>query len=177
MDGQQAPVLPNHDGRLTGMPADYFDRARLSAATGMFIAGVLAVVGSALDWVTVKTPPRLPDEDVDKVRPFTGLDIPDGWWVMAAGIALALVAVLLVARKRGAYAWLGFAASTIIGAIAIADFRGISDTASSLARRADVVGDMDPAIGIILVAAAAVGGLVASIAGVAASPRHQEQFT
>lgn len=159
--------------------AHYFDRARSVAAAALLAAGGTAIVGAVLDWVTITPPPGL-RSDADfggatvpepaVTAPFTGIEAGDGWWVVGGGVAMLAAAVLLVVRKRSAYGWLGLLASVVIGSIAFADFRGIGDLSSSLSQRMDIVGAARPAVGIMLVAASALVGLVASAAGIAASP-------
>ncbi len=158
---------------------DYFARARRWAVAAMAAAGFVAVIGSVLDWVTITPPPEPPPgidfgaQEIEAQRatePFTGTEARDGWWTLGAGLVLVVAAGLLLLRGRGAYGWLGLLASIVIGAVAVADYRAIGDLSSGLSRRMDVVGDADPALGITLVAAAALVGLVASGAGIAASP-------
>lgn len=135
------------------------------AASVLFAAGLAAILGSVMDWVTIEPPPRLPANQ--NAEPFTGIDANDGWWVIAAAALVITSAALLVLRRRSLYGWLGFAASTVIGSIALADYRGVE----KLAERMDRVGrDVDPGLGLTLVAAAALVGVLASAAGAAASP-------
>ncbi|MGH2730383.1 MAG: hypothetical protein ACRDJI_07200 [Actinomycetota bacterium] len=145
---------------------DFMERARSVAASVLFAAGLAAILGSVIDWVTIEPPPRLPSDQ--NAEPFTGVEADDGWWVIAAAVLVITSAVLLVLRRRSLYGWLGFAASTVIGSIAVADYRGVEE----LAERMDRVGrDVDPGLGLSLVAAAALVGLLASAAGAAASPK------
>ena len=136
----------------------------------MIAGGLAAIVGAFLDWVTLTLPPTVPADQRDRAVPFTGMDTDDGKWVLIGGAVLILCAVMLYIRRRSLWAWLGFLASVIVGTIAIADYRAIGSTTSDLARQMDVVGEPSPALGITLVAAAALIGLIASLAGVAASP-------
>jgi hypothetical protein len=152
---------------------DYFDMARAWAVTAMLVAGALAIAGSFMDWVTLTPPPVVPPEEAERLVPFTGLDARSGWYVIAAGIVLIVSAVLLYVRKKSGFAWLGFLASMAIGAIAISDYRGIGDLQSAIMRRTDVIGDAEPAIGIMLVALSALVGVIGSVAGVAASPAER----
>jgi len=160
--------------------SDYFDRARSIASVALIMAAIAAIAGSLLDWVTIVPPPGLrpgadfggaPVEAPVVTLPFSGLEAGDGRWVIGAGVVLLVAAILLVLRRRSFYAWIGLLASVVIGSIAFADFRAIGDSTSSLSRRMDIVGDARPAAGIVLVAIGALVGLVASAAGVAASPR------
>ncbi|MDQ3620109.1 MAG: hypothetical protein M3391_08280, partial [Actinomycetota bacterium] len=60
--------------------------------------------------------------------------------------------------------------SVVIGAIAFADYRGVTE----LAREMDVSGEVDPGLGLALVAGAGIIGLVASAAGIAATPAERD---
>jgi LPXTG-motif cell wall-anchored protein len=162
---------------------DLFDRARTWAVALMLVAGVAAVAGSALDWVTITARPELrPDatfegasnqpEEPRATQPFTGLEAGDGWWSLAGGVGLALGAGLLLVRKRAGGAWFGTVASMVIGAVAIADYRGIGDLSSSISHRMDIVGRAEPGVGLVLVVAGALAGLIGSVAGIAASPNR-----
>ena len=79
-------------------------------------------------------------------------------------------AIMLWLRRRGKWAWLGFLASVVIGGLAITSYRAIADTTSPLYEELDIIGRAQPAIGITLVAAGAIIGLVSSVAGVTATP-------
>ena len=136
----------------------------------MLAAGLAAIVGTFLDWVSLTLPPTVPADQRERAVPFTGMETGDGKWVLIGGVLLILCAVLLHARKRSLWGWLGFLASVTIGAIAIADYRAIGSVTSDLSREMDVVGEPSPGVGITLVAAAALIGLISSLAGVAASP-------
>lgn len=135
------------------------------------LAAVLAIVGSFLDWVTIEPPPVLPDEEVAGTQPFTGIEARDGWIIVGAGGFLLLFALGIVARARSMYGWFAFLTSVFIGSIAVADYRGVSDFASAIAQRMDIVGRASPAIGLIMVAAAGAIGMLGSLVAVAGSPR------
>ena len=174
---EQTSVFARHAVRLPGMRASptqqgFFDRARAWAATGLFVAGGLAVVGATVEWVTITPPPVLPAGEAPRTDPYTGLEAGDGWWVLGAGIAMALLATLLVLRSKSLYAWLAFLVAILIGGIAFSDFNAVGDTSSELWRRMDRVGDVDAGLGLTLVAAAGVIGVIAAAAGVAATPRQ-----
>ncbi len=161
---------------------DFFDRARAVAVAAMVVAGVLAVAGSALDWVTIVEREVAPDVDfgdTDEIEPgqgeaFQGLDDRDGRYVAGAGVVVAIAAVFLLLTRRSKYAWLGFIASIVIGGIAFADYRCIGNNTCALSQRMNVGTEARPAIGITLVATAGVIGIVASVAGLAATPRREE---
>lgn len=161
---------------MSWIPArgDYFDRARSVAVALMIAAAMVAVIGSTLEWATISNAPDLVegadfgDQPIEKpnTTAFTGLDAGDGIWVIVAGVVLLIAGVMLIARRRSAWAWLGLVASVVIGAIAFADYRGIEDVARALDRS----GDADPALGLLLVAAGGLVGMIASVGGIAATP-------
>ncbi|MDQ3987276.1 MAG: hypothetical protein M3280_12370, partial [Actinomycetota bacterium] len=131
---------------------DFGTRARVWAGVLLLIGGLSAVVGSAVNWVTVEPPPEPPPgvdfegerfgED-DSSEPFNGLEARDGW-VTVAGGGLLLVAGLMVISGRGG-SGLALLASIPIGAVAISAYRGVSEPTSSIMERTDTVGDADPA--------------------------------
>jgi hypothetical protein len=154
----------------TPVRGNFLDRARSGAVAFMVIAGLLAIAGTFLDWVTLTLPDTIPADQRGRAVPFSGMDTTDGPLVLIGGSVLLLAALALYTRRRSIWAWLGFLASVAIGAIAIADYRAIGDITSDLSREMDVIGDPSPGIGITLVAVAALIGLISSLAGVAASP-------
>jgi LPXTG-motif cell wall-anchored protein len=161
---------------------DFFDRARGWAVAVMLAAGAAAVIGSMLEWVTITVRPELQPgsrfEDAERVvepeisEPYTGLEARDGWWSLAGGIVLMIAGVALSTRKRAAWGWLGVLGAMTIGAVAIADYRGIGNLSSSISHRLDIVGGAEPGVGLTLVVAAGIAGLIGSAAGIAASPRR-----
>jgi hypothetical protein len=191
MDGEQAAAFGGHEVRLSPVveeaaravdrSPDFFDVARRWAAALLMGAGVLAVVGSMLDWVTITVRPSL-SENIDfggqqdaleaprVTEPFSGLEAGEGYWVLGAGIVLVALGALLLFRARARYAWLGLLASVVIGAIAFADFRGVGDLSSSFSRRMEIVGKARPALGLTLVAVSAFMGVLGAAGGIAASP-------
>lgn len=165
----------------TPVQGDFFDRVRAVAAALMLAAGAALIIGSVIDWVTITEAPALVEdfdfgegnelvEEPQVSQPFTGLETTYGTYSLAGGIMLASAALLLFMRRRGKWAWLGFAAAIVAGGLAIAAYRGIADTASPLYEQLDIVGRAEPALGLTLVAAGAIVGLVSSAAGVAATP-------
>lgn len=168
--------------RVRSGTLDYFDKARSIAAATLVAAAIASIIGAGLDWVTIEPPAGLdsgtdlglPLERQRASKPFTGLEAGDGRFVVAAGIVIIVAAVLLVWRRRGVYGWTSLGASVVIGAIAFADYRGIGDLSSALSRRMDIVGLARPGIGITLVATGAVIGLLASAAGIAATPYRRD---
>lgn len=148
---------------------DFFDKAREVVSMALFLAGALAIVGSLLDWVTFS----VAEQAVPGVRPsdpLSGLDVGDGKWVLGAGVVVILAAFLLVLRQSAGYAGLALIASIVIGAIGVSDFRGIGEVTAEV----NLVGVPHAAIGLTLVVAAAIIGLIASIAGIAATPRRND---
>lgn len=150
------------------------------AGTIIMASGAAAILGSTLDWVTITPPPKvrpaLREMDLQGVKasePFTGIEAGDGWWVLGAGVVLILAAGMLILRRRSLYAWIALLAAMVIGGITFADFRAIGNLSSGLARRMDIVGLAKPSLGITLVAASALVGIVASGAGIAATPRTE----
>lgn len=149
---------------------DYFGRARAWAATGLFVAAGLCILGSFLDWVTIaRLPQTIPADQAARAEPFNGLDIGDGWWTLAAGIALLISAVLLVLREHGRYAWWGFVAAMVAGGIAISDYRGIAEVFENWG---GIGLGPQPGLGLSLIAVGSLVGLVASVAGIAATPKR-----
>jgi hypothetical protein len=166
----------------TVVRGDYFDRARIIAVGLLLAAAAAAVIGSLLDWVTISDAPRVaPDVDFDGAaveeppppRPYSGVEARDGWTIIGAAIVLAAGAAGLAVRRRGGYALLALLAAVVIGAIALADYRGIGDVTSSISNRMEITGDPEPALGIILVAVAAVAGLIGAVLGLIATPSRR----
>jgi hypothetical protein len=164
----QAPTAP-----------DFFDRARLAAAIGLFVAGAVAVIGCFLQWVTfsLDEPPGTQTRQTPSA-PIPGTKVSDWKVVLVAGLVVILCAVLLAIRKRSLYAWICFISSMIVGAIAVADYRGLGDPTSGFIRGLEralhttVQGKAQPGAGLTLIAIAGVGGLIASVVGIAASPHR-----
>ena len=161
---------------------DVFDTARLWAVALLVLAGALATIGSTLEWVDIVVQPEIrgdvnfgvnqPEVEEPPVsRPFTGLEAGDGWFVLGAGALMITSAALLWFTRSGRFAWLGFLAAVVTGAIAFTDYRGVGDFTSSISQRMNLVGKVVPALGLTLVAAAALVGLVGSVIGIAATPR------
>lgn len=154
----------------------YFERLRAISASVLFAAATAAIIGSLLDWVVVDaTPPEVPTDQLDRLPPFTGLEIGDGWFVIAASIVVVISAFFIVLKAR--LAWLAFLGSVVIGGIAISDYRGVADLHLEL----EGIGrGPRPGLGLTLVAAAGVIALIASVASIAASPsssRDQRRST
>ena len=149
---------------------DYFDKARSYAAAVLVAAGAAAIVGSLMDWVTIESPPIVPVDQIHQLEPFNGIEAKDGLFILGAAVVLILCAVMLVLRKRSFWAWGAFLASIAIGGVGVADYRGIDQIFYDEMNR---IGDPSPGLGLTLVAAAGFIGLVASAAGVAATPRQE----
>lgn len=148
--------------------SDYFDRARSIAAAFMVAAGAAAIVGSLLDWVTIEPPVIIPADQAPRTEAFSGVDAKDGLFIIGGGVLLLLFALLIFLRRRSIWGWAGFLVSMIIGAVGVADYRGIEQIFYDEMNR---IGSPAPALGLSLVVAAGFIGLVASAAGVAATPR------
>ncbi len=146
---------------------DIFDKAREWVSAALFLAGALAIVGSLLDWVTFTVAePAVPG--VRPSDPISGLDIGDGKVVAGAGVVMILGAFMLVLRQKAAYAGLAMIASVVAGAISVSDYRSIGEVTAQV----NLVGVPHVATGLTLVVVASFLGLVASIAGVLATPRR-----
>jgi hypothetical protein len=160
---------------------DFFDHARLFAAGGLFLAGGLAIAGCFLAWVTFSLgEPASFRNDHGPPPPILGIQVSDWKVVLMGGLVVVVCAILLASRKRSLYAWISFIASIIIGAIAVADYRGLGDPTSGFIRglensvHANLHGEAHPGIGLTLVAIGGVGGLIASVIGIAATPHRAE---
>ena len=168
--------------RTSGL--DFFDKARIFAGVAVLLAGLAAVVGSVVDWVTVTPPPKPPPGidfenetfgEEDSSEPFNGLEAGDGWVTAAAGGTQLGAGLMLISRRRGG--WLGILASIPLGAVAISTYKALGSPTSALLERTETVGDADPALGLTLVAAAALVGLISAVIGVAATPKNQSAIT
>lgn len=160
---------------MTAGRGDYFDRARVVAVTLLVLASVTAIAGSFMEWTTRGVLPSLPETTFDgpapePTAPVTGVEAGEGNRVIAAAIVILVAATMLGSRRRAGWAWLAFIASVVIGAISIAAWRGIDRINSGFSQRIDVVSDIDPAAGLVVVAIAAGLGLVGSVLGVVATP-------
>lgn len=159
---------------------DYFDRARIVAIVVLVVAAAAAITGSVLDWSTAGEFPeplrsRLGDDVArpEPSEPFTGVDAGDGIVVIVAGAVMALCALLLGIRRRGLWSAIALLCSLVIGAIGIASYRAIGDIDSALSRKMNVIGDIDPAVGVVLVAAAGLLGLLGAVLGLVATPSER----
>jgi hypothetical protein len=162
-------MIPNRE--------DYFDRARLFAAIGLFVAGSLAVIGCFLTWVTFSLDePGTIRNDHGPSAPIAGTKVSDWKVVLVAALVVVICAALLALRRRSFYAWICFIASIIIGAIAVADYRGLGEPTSGFLRglehalQTNIRGKAQAGLGLILVAISGIGGLIASVVGIAATP-------
>ena len=153
---------------MSKSPRDFLERARVWSATGMFIAAALLVAGSFLDWISIaQLPEHIPSNQAHRAPPFNGFDVGDGFTICVAAIVVAVCAMLLVLKAKGGYAWTGLVASIVAGGIAISDYRGID----ALFVELEGIGrGVDPGVGLTLVAGGAFLGLIAAVAGVAATP-------
>ncbi len=152
---------------MTESTTDTFDRARSIAAAFLVAAGAAVIVGTVLDWVTIEPPLLIPADQIEATEPFTGLETKSAPYLLLGAGAVILLALLLVVRGKSVYAWLAFLASIGIGAIGFQNYRGIEELFYEQMQR---VGDPDPALGLMLVAAGGVVGVIAGAAGIAAVP-------
>lgn len=136
----------------------------------LVVAGLAAIAGTFLDWVTIEPPARVPDAQAHRLAAFTGIETSDGRLILLAAIVVLGSAIALSIRKRSTFAWLAFIASIVIGAIAIADYRGIDTLFYDEMQR---IGRPLPALGLKLVAAAGILGLIGAVAGIAATPTRE----
>jgi len=168
------------------LQGDFFDRVRTVAVAVMIAAGAAIAVGSFLDWVALSDVPNR-DQEADfgseeafeneeqRSEPVAGTETPYGINALVAGLVLIGAAPMLLMRRRGKWAWLGFLASVIAGGLSIAAYRAIADESASLYRELDLVGRASPGFGLTLVAAGAITGLIASVGGVIATPYREPE--
>jgi hypothetical protein len=152
-----------------GGSPDYFDKARSVAAAFLIAAGATVVLGAFLDWVSVTPPEVVPSNQADNVRPFSGIETSDGWIVVVAGALMLVCGIVMGLRRSSASAITAFGAAVVVGAIGIADYRGIDDLFYQEMNR---VGDPVPAVGLVLVIGGAIVGLLSATMALAASPRR-----
>lgn len=154
---------------------DYFDRARSAAVAGMIASAAAAILGALLDWVTITDrPPTVPSGQLERAQPVSGIEAGDGWWVIIAAVIILNAALMLWIRRNNAWAWVAFIAAVVIGGIGIGDYRSIANDESGLLQRLELIGVTDHGIGILLVVAGALGGVIFSLIGVAASPYERK---
>ena len=158
---------------------DYFDRARALAAAVCIAAAAAGVIGSLLEWVRIIPvgggEPRIVGGVPNASEPFTGLEARDGWYVVVAAMVLAIATVIAMTRRKRSFAWVAALSAVLIGGIALAALRAIDDTASGISRRMDIIGDADPAFGLLLVGAAGVIGLLGAVGLLTATPPRRNQ--
>jgi hypothetical protein len=153
---------------------DTFDRARAYSAAGMVAAGVATIIGTVLDWVTVTPPKIIPADLIPQTEPFTGLETKSAPYLLIAAGVIVLCALMLVWRQRTMWAWIGFGAAMVIGGLAFQNYRGLNELFYD---QKDGIGEPAAAIGLMLVVAGGIAGLIASAAGVAAAPPTTETET
>ena len=170
---QHATLLIDHACRLPAVaasPRDVFEKARVWAAAGLVLAAALLIVGSFLDWVSVeRLPDTIPADQAARAEPFNGFDVGDGYVTGGAGIAIAFCAAMLMLKARSSFAWLAFVSAMIAGAIAISDYRSIDQLFEDFQ---GIGKGISPGIGLTLVAAGALVGMVSAVGGVAATPNE-----
>ncbi len=138
----------------------------------MLAAAAAGAIGAILDWVTItRLPNVIPKSQLPNADPISGIETGDGWMVIIFAVTLLNAALLLWVRRSSLWGWLGFLSSVAIGAIAVADYRAISDQGSPFVQDLEVIGEFDHGLGLLLVLAAGLLGIIFSLIGVAASPR------
>lgn len=138
----------------------------------MLAAAAAGVIGAILDWVTIlRLPNIIPASELQNSDPVSGIETGDGWMVITLAVVLANAALLLWVKRSSIWGWLGFLSSVAIGAVAVADYRAISDKGSPFVQDLEVIGEFDHGLGLLLVLAGGLLGIIFSLVGVAASPR------
>ncbi len=107
-------------------------------------------------------------------QPYSGIDAGDGWVVIALGIVIIATGIALATARRRGFARLAFLTCIVLGGLAFANARAVGDLESGISQRMDVVGEPDSALGIKLVAGAAIVGFIGAATGLAASPKEPE---
>jgi hypothetical protein len=153
---------------VEGSP-NYFDKARTVAAAFLIAAGASVILGAFLDWVSVTPPEVVPASEAPKVEPFSGVETTDGWIVIVSGAILIVCGIITGVRRSSISALVAFGTAVVIGAVGIADYRGIDDL---FYREMNRVGEPVPAVGIMLVVGGAIVGLLSAAMAMAASPRR-----
>ena len=141
--------------------------------------GAALVIGGVLDWATLERCPEIDEGTTFEESqleepppcPLRGIDTTEGKVVIAAGFVMLFAAIKLSLTGRPGYAWLAFFSAMVAGSAAIAAYRGVGDPNSSISRRFGLIDAYEVAIGLNLVAAASIVGLIASIAAITATPR------
>ena len=156
---------------------DFFARARLVSVAVLLLVGVVSVIGGVLDWATIDPCPEIvpgstfdESELDDPLCPVRGIDTTEGKVVIVAGFVILAAAILLILRSKASFGWLALVSSIIAGSSAISAYRGIGDVDSSISRRFGLIDSYDPGVGLTVVAAAAVLGVIAAVVGIAATP-------
>ena len=142
------------------------------SAAFLVAAGAAVILGTVLNWVTIEQPPILPVDQVDNAQPFSGLETRSAPFLLIAAGAVILLALLLVMRRKAIYAWGAFVATIVIGAIAFQNYRGINEL---FYEQMNGVGEPDPALGLMLVAAGGVIGLIASAGAISSIPPQSRE--
>lgn len=160
------------------MRGDYFDRARTVAVAVLAPAGALAIAGSFMNWTTkgeVPTGMGFSNRARELLSdPVTGFDAGDGKVVIGAAVFVLVAALLLAVSRQSRYGLLALVASMVIGAVAIAAYRSLGDPSSDFFRKLELAGEIDPGIGLILVAIAGLLGVLAGALGMISSPKESD---
>jgi hypothetical protein len=150
---------------------DAFEKARSIAAAFMVAAGAAVIIGTLLDWVSITPPLITPVDLIPQTEPFTGLETKSAPYLLIAAGVLILSALMLVVRRKSLYAWLGFLASMVIGAIGFQNYRGMDELFYDQMER---IGEPSAGLGLLLVVAGGIIGLIAGAAGIAGAPPEPE---
>jgi hypothetical protein len=150
---------------------DAFEKARSIAAAFMVAAGAAVIIGTLLDWVSITPPLITPVDLIPQTEPFTGLETKSAPYLLIAAGVLILSALMLVVRRKSLYAWLGFLASMVIGAIGFQNYRGMDELFYDQMER---IGEPTAGLGLLLVVAGGIIGLIAGAAGIAGAPPEPE---
>jgi hypothetical protein len=150
---------------------DAFEKARSIAAAFMVAAGAAVIIGTLLDWVSITPPLITPVDLIPQTEPFTGLETKSAPYLLIAAGVVILSALMLVVRRKSLYAWLGFLASMVIGAIGFQNYRGMDELFYDQMER---IGEPTAGLGLLLVVAGGIIGLIAGAAGIAGAPPEPE---
>jgi hypothetical protein len=171
--GIRLPAVADHDG------LDFFDRVRRGAVAILLASGAAIVIGGVLDWASLERCPEIVEGstfDESELEdpppcPLRGIDATEGKVAVVSGFVMLFGAIMLTLRERSGYAWLAFVSAIVAGSVAIAAYRGIGDVNSSISRRFGLIDAYEVTLGLNLVAAAAIVGMIASIAAITATPQ------
>jgi hypothetical protein len=183
VDREQTSLFIRHGLRLPVVAAsqgvDLFERVRRAAIAVLLASGAASVIGGVLDWASLERCPEIVEGssfDESELEepppcPLRGIDTIEGKAVVGAGFLMLFAAIMLTLKERAGYAWLALVMAIVSGSAAIAAYRGIGDANSSISRRFGLIEAYEVALGLNVVAAAAIVAFVASVAAITATPR------